>query len=80
MMPNRFHSSSILRYSVILFWRFLAAIRFAGLMFSSPINTRVTPARFDFSMKSGMRWQSVSTWIIKRTSMPSTSRKLMMRS
>ena len=54
-MPTRFHSSSILRYSVILFCRFLAAIRLAGLMFSSPMNTRVTPARRDFSMKFGMR-------------------------
>ena len=79
-MPTRFHSSSILRYSVILFCRFLAAIRFAGLMFSSPMNTRVTPARFDFSMKFGIWWQSVSTWIMKRMSMPSSSRSLMMRS
>ena len=64
-MPTRFHSSSIRRYSVILFCRFLAAIKFAGLMFSSPMNTRVTPARFDLSMKFAIRWQSVSTWMQK---------------
>ena len=79
-MPTRFHSSSILRYSVILFCRFLAAIKFAGLMFSRPMNTRVTPARWDFSMKFGILWQSVSTWIMKRTSMPFSSRSLMIRS
>jgi len=31
------------------------------LMFSNPMNTAVQPARADFSMKPGMRWQSVST-------------------
>ena len=30
-------------------------------MFSSPMNTAVQPARAAFSMKPGMRWQSVST-------------------
>ena len=61
-----FQASSILRYSVILFCRFFAAIRLAGLMFSSPMNTRVTPARAAFSMKFGILWQSVSTWMIMR--------------
>ena len=36
-----------------------------GLMFSSPMNTRLTPARAAFSMKFGSRWQSVSTWMMK---------------
>ena len=35
-------------------------------------------ARRDFSMKFGILWHSVSTWIMKRTSMPSSSRNLMM--
>jgi hypothetical protein len=39
---------------VILFCRFLAAIRFAGLMFSSPMNTRATPARAALAMKFGI--------------------------
>ena len=37
------------RYSVILFWRFFAAARLSGLMFSSP----VTPARFAFFHEVG---------------------------
>ena len=53
MMPCAFQASSILRYSVILFWRFFAAARLSGLMFSSPMKTRVTPARFAFSTKFG---------------------------
>ena len=44
MAPWSRHFCSISRYSVILFWRFLAAIRLSGLMFSSPMNTRRTPA------------------------------------
>ena len=31
------------------------------IMFSSPINTRVTPARFAFSTKLLILWHSVST-------------------
>ena len=73
-MPCAFQASSILRYSVILFCRFLAADRLSGLIFSSPMNTRVTPARFAFSMKFGILWQSVSTWIIRPSGMPSFSR------
>src|ERR1700722_3268251 len=53
-IPCFFQASSILRYSVILFWRFLAAARLSGLMFSSPMKTLVTPARFAFSMKLGI--------------------------
>ena len=30
MMPCFFQASSILRYSVILFWRFFAVARFSG--------------------------------------------------
>ena len=30
-MPCAFQASSILRYSVILFWRFFAAVRFSGI-------------------------------------------------
>ena len=44
-MPWAFHAKSILRYSVILFWRLFAAARLSGLTFSSPMKTRVTPAR-----------------------------------
>ena len=36
MAPAFFQASSILRYSVILFCRFLAATRFAALMLSMP--------------------------------------------
>jgi len=53
--PASFQASSIFRYSVILFCRFFAAIRLSGLMFSSPMKTRVTPARADFTMKFGNR-------------------------
>ena len=35
-------------------------------MFSSPMKTRRTPARAAFSMKFGSRWQSVSTWMMRR--------------
>ena len=80
MMPCAFQASSILRYSVILFCRFLAAARLSGLMFSRPMNTRVTPARFAFSMKFGILWQSVSTWIIRPSGMPSFSRSSISRS
>ena len=34
-------------------------------MFSSPMKTRVTPARAAFSMKPGILWHSVSTWMIR---------------
>jgi hypothetical protein len=40
-------------------------------MFSSPIKTRRTPAWVVFSMKLGMRWHSVSTWIVKPIFNPS---------
>jgi hypothetical protein len=43
---------------VILFWRFLAGMRLSGLTFSSPMNTRRTPACAAFSMKFGILWQS----------------------
>ena len=33
-------------------------------MFSRPMNTRSTPARPAFSMKRGILWHSVSTWIV----------------
>ena len=79
-MPCAFQASSILRYSVILFWRFFAAARLSGLMFSSPMKTRVTPARFAFSMKFGILWHSVSTWIIRPSGMPSCSRSSIRRS
>ena len=65
MMPCAFQASSILRYSVILFWCFFAAVRLSGLMFSNPMKTRVTPARFAFSTKFSILWHSVSTWIIR---------------
>jgi len=29
------------------------------------MNTRVTPARFAFSMKFGILWHNVSTWIMR---------------
>ena len=51
----------MLRYSVILFCRFLAASRLSGLMFSSPMKMRVTPARLALATKFGILWQSVST-------------------
>ena len=79
-MPCAFQASSILRYSVILFCFFLAATRLSGLMFSSPMNTRVTPARLDFSMKFGILWHIVSTWIIRPSGILSTSRSLASRS
>src|SRR2546430_7064864 len=50
MMPCAFQACSIVLYSVILFCRFLAAARLSGLTFSRPMTTRVTPARFAFSM------------------------------
>ena len=54
IMPCAFQASSIVRYSVILFWRFFAAARLSGLIFSRPMNTRVAPARFAFSTKLGI--------------------------
>src|SRR3569623_1295374 len=80
MTPAFFHASSILRYSVILFCRFLAPSRLSGLMFSSPMNTRLTPARAAFSTKFGSLRQSVSTWMMKLTLNFSTSRRWMIRS
>ena len=68
------------RYSVILFWRLLAASRLSGLMFSRPMKARITPARFALSMKFGMRWQSVSTWMVRLALSPSSSRSLISRS
>ena len=70
MAPWSRHFCSISRYSVILFCRFLAAIRLSGLMFSRPMNTRRTPACAAFSMKFGILWHSVSTWIVKPMFMP----------
>ena len=49
-------------------------------MFSSPMNTRRTPARAHFSTKFGSLWQSVSTWMMKPMLNFSTSRKWMRRS
>ena len=40
-------------------------------MFSSPIKTRLQPARAAFSTKFGMRWQSVSTWMMNCSPSPS---------
>ena len=34
-------------------------------MFSRPMNTFVQPARAAFSMKCGILWQSVSTWMLR---------------
>ena len=49
-------------------------------MFSSPMKTRLTPARAHFSMKFGSLWQSVSTWMMKLMLSFSTSRSWMSRS
>ena len=54
MTPAFFQARIIVRYSVILFCRFLAASRLAGLMFSSPRKTLRTPARADLSTKFGI--------------------------
>ena len=40
-------------------------------MFSSPMNTRLTPAAAAFSMKRGILWHAVSTWMTKRELSPS---------
>ena len=40
-------------------------------MFSSPIKTRLQPARAAFSTKFGMRWHRVSTWMMNCSSSPS---------
>ena len=40
---------------------FLGAHQIAGLMFSSPMNTQLQPARAAFSMNPGILWHSVST-------------------
>ena len=65
---------------MILFCRFLAPIRLSGLMFSSPMNTRRDAGARAFSMKFGILWQSVSTWMMKLMSSFSLSRSWMMRS
>ena len=49
-------------------------------MFSSPMNTRRTPAWVAFSMKFGILWQSVSTWMVKPMLRPSPTRSWIMRS
>ena len=49
-------------------------------MLSIPISARLVPARTAFSMKFGILWQSVSTWIISLTFMFSRSRSAIMRS
>ena len=54
--PTFFQASSIARYSAMRFCFFFAPTRLSGLMFSSPRNTRRTPAAAAFSMKWGMRW------------------------
>src|SRR5208282_2186 len=77
-MPAAFQARSMSRYSVILFCRFFAASKLSGLMFSSPMKMRVIPARFALATKFGILWHIVSTWMRKRTSMPSCSRSLMM--
>src|SRR5262249_16689450 len=79
-MPCAFQANSILLYSVILFCRFLAPARLSGLIFSRPMNTRVTPARFAFSMKFGILWHKVSTWIMRPSGIASLSRSRMRRS
>ena len=58
----------------------LGAARLSGLMFSKPDETLVTPARFAFSMKLGILWQSASTWIKRPIGMPSFSRSSISRS
>ena len=75
-MRCAFHASSIRRYSVILFWRFLRATRLSGLMFSSPMKTRRTPARAAFSMKPEILWHSVSTWMVAEIRTPSSRRAI----
>ena len=49
-------------------------------MFSRPTKARITPARFALSMKFGMRWQSVSTWMVRLAFSPSSSLSLISRS
>ena len=49
-------------------------------MFSSPMNTRFTPARRHLSTKFGSLWHSVSTWMMKLKSIFSTSRRWISRS
>jgi len=71
MTRASFHASNILRYSVILFCRFFAPTSESGLMFSRPMKTRRTPAFAHFSMKRGILWQSVSTWMMKWILIPS---------
>src|SRR6516165_946311 len=71
---------NIARYSCTRFCFFLACKRLSGLMFSSPIKTRLQPARAAFSTKFGMRWQRVSTWMMNCNSSPSRSRISISRS
>ena len=79
-MPWARQACSMVRYSVILFCRFLASSRLSGLMFSSPMKTRVHPARAAFSTKSGIRWHRVSTWMMNWRVRPSPSRISIKRS
>src|SRR5712671_5049998 len=71
---------NISRYSCTRFCFFLACSRLSGLMFSRPIKTRLHPARAAFSMKFGMRWQRVSTWMMNCSPSPSRSRISIKRS
>jgi hypothetical protein len=59
---------------------YYAAARFSGLKFSSPMKTRVTPARFGFSTKFSILWQRVSTCIINPSGIPCLSRNSIRRS
>ena len=59
------HVCSILRYSVILFWRFLAASRLSGIDVLQPDEDAVDAGLRALSMKFGMRWHCVSTWMVK---------------
>ena len=65
MTLTRARPATSSRYSAMLVLTFLAASRFSGLMFSSPMKTARQPARAAFSMKLGILWQSVSTWMMK---------------
>ena len=65
MMPCAFQASSILRYSVILFCRFLAR-EVVGIDVLEPDEHARHAGALAFSMKFGILWHSVSTWIISR--------------
>ena len=66
--PARPATSCGTRDPVLLF---LACSRLSGLMFSRPMNTRVQPARAAFSMKFGILWHCVSTWMRNLKASPS---------